>query len=212
MVMEVPFIVFKTPRGRFAIDAYFTEFVSLEPRKVVLIKDPEKEGLLDSASDPLPVLLKEDVREFLIGLFTRLEEAERGLRERRISHMRRWNALRIIGIPTGHSRHIAMDERLGEAERENSFGLALLKSILGVRSSEELSRIRVTKEGIAYRVIWLEKGEVLSPVGKDAVYTNLLRKDPVFRTAFHSALFRRTLLNKEMGEKAQDFSYSQQAT
>ena len=193
--MEVPFVLFRTPRGKFAIDAYFTEFVSLEPRKALLIKDPSKETLSERAERPLPVLLRGDVGEFLRGLFLNLEETFHETREKRVSHIRQWNVLRIIGIPTGHSRHVATEERLGEIERENSFGLALLKGITGVNSPEELEGIPIVEEGIAYRKIWVEAGEVKSPTGKDAVYTGLLKKDPVFRTAFFSALFRDALLS-----------------
>ncbi|WP_297507883.1 hypothetical protein [Thermococcus sp.] len=203
--MEVPLILFRTARGRFAVDAYFTEFVSLEPRKVLLIKDPSKEALSETAGRPLPVLLREDVGEFLRRLFLTLEESSREARDRRISHLRRWNVLRIIGIPTGHSRHIATDERLGEIERESSFGLALLKGILGVTSSGELAKVPIIGEGVAYRKLWVEDGKVKSPAGEDTVYTGLLRKDSIFRTAFFSALFRDTLFPREMEERGQAF-------
>ncbi|WP_456366209.1 hypothetical protein [Thermococcus sp.] len=208
----MPFVLFRTPRGRFAIDAYFTEFVSLEPRKALLIKDPSKEALSETAERPLPVLLRGDVGEFLRELFLNLEETAREMREKRISHIRRWNVLRFLGVPTGYRRHIIEDEVLADLERENSFGLALLKAVLGAGNWEEVGAAEIVNEGVAYREVWIEDGKVKSPAGKDAVYTGLLKKDPVFRTAFYSALFRDALLFREMEEKAQAFPYSQQAT
>jgi hypothetical protein len=98
----------------------------------------------------------------------------------------------MIGIPTGHSRHIDIDERLAETERENSLGLALLKGILGVKGSSDLENIRIVTEGTVYMRLWLEGGTVMKDSGKDQVYTNLLKKDPRFRTAFYSALLRNT--------------------
>ncbi len=193
--MEIPFIIFRVMKKgksirRLAIDSYFTEFLSIEPRKVVLIKDPEREKFLSSARDPLPVLLQKDPDRLLKDLFEGLERSTGEVLEKRVSHIRRWNILRMIGIPSGHSRHIAIDERLAETERENSLGLALLKGVLGVKDSGELRDVKIATEGTAYLRLWLENGRVVTDSGKDSVYTSLLKKDPRFRTAFYSALLR----------------------
>ena len=195
MPMEIPFIIFRVMKKgksirRLAIDSYFTEFLSIEPRKVVLIKDPEREKFLSSARDPLPVLLQKDPDRLLKDLFEGLERSTGEVLEKRVSHIRRWNILRMIGIPSGHSRHIAIDERLAETERENSLGLALLKGVLGVKDSGELRDVKIATEGTAYLRLWLENGRVVTDSGKDSVYTSLLKKDPRFRTAFYSALLR----------------------
>ena len=195
MPMEIPFIIFRVMKKgksirRLAIDSYFTEFLSIEPRKVVLIKDPEREKFLSSARDPLPVLLQKDPDMLLKDLFEGLERSTGEVLEKRVSHIRRWNILRMIGIPSGHSRHIAIDERLAETERENSLGLALLKGVLGVKDSGELRDVKIVTEGTAYLRLWLENGRVVTDSGKDSVYTSLLKKDPRFRTAFYSALLR----------------------
>lgn len=195
MPMEIPFIIFRVMKKgksirRLAIDSYFTEFLSIEPRKVVLIKDPEREKFLSSARDPLPVLLQKDPDRLLKDLFEGLERSTGEVLEKRVSHIRRWNILRMIGIPSGHSRHIAIDERLAETERENSLGLALLKGVLGVKDSGELRDVKIVTEGTAYLRLWLENGRVVTDSGKDSVYTSLLKKDPRFRTAFYSALLR----------------------
>ena len=195
MPMEIPFIIFRVMKKgksirRLAIDSYFTEFLSIEPRKVVLIKDPNREKFRSSARDPLPVLLQKDPDRLLKDLFEGLERASSDALGKRVSHIRQWNILRMIGIPSGHSRHIAIDERLAETERENSLGLALLKGVLGVKGSEELKDIEVITEGTAYMRLWLENGRVMTDSGKDSVYTGLLKKDPRFRTAFYSALLR----------------------
>ncbi len=197
MPMEVPFTVFRVMKKgksirRLAMDSYFIEFVSIEPRKAVLIKDPDRERFLNSAQNPLPVLLRENPEDLLKDTFESLEQATGEVLKKRVSHIRRWNILRMIGIPTGHSRHIDIDERLAETERENSLGLALLKGILGVKGSSDLEDIRVVTEGTVYMRLWLEGGTVMKDSGKDQVYTNLLKKDPRFRTAFYSALLRNT--------------------
>ncbi len=213
--MEVPYVLFEVHRkgkriGTYAIDAYFVEFLSLEPRKAVLIKGLDAIRLSENAEKPLPRLLRIPVERFLKELYRELLSASQETRGRRISHMRRWNVWRILGIPTGHSRHIAVDEQLAKVERENALGLALLKKVLGMKGDVESVEIR--EAGVRYRRLWLEKGEVAGEEGVDRVYTNLLRIDPVFRTAFYSALFRETALTEEIGERAQAFAYSQQAT
>jgi len=135
MTMEVPYALFEVRkggrlRGTFAVDAYFIEFLSLEPRKVVLIKDASTVVLKREVRKPLPRLLREPIDELLKGLYEELLRYSSEVREKRLNHMRRWNVWRILGIPTGHSRHIAIDEDLAKVERENSLGLALLEGIL----------------------------------------------------------------------------------
>ncbi|NJF24348.1 hypothetical protein [Thermococcus sp. Bubb.Bath] len=211
--MEVPFIAFRTPEGRFVIDAYFVEFLSLGPRKTVLIKDPSRENFTDSAADPLPVLLKGDLKNFFRELFEKLEMTSEEVLSKRVSHMRRWSFLRILGIPSGHGRHVATDEILAQVERENSLGLSILKSVLGVKSVDDFDSRRIMVEGVLYKDIRVVSGRIVEIDGReDKVYTNLLKIDPAFRTAFYSAYFRRTFLPKEIEKRAQDFSYSQQAT
>ena len=122
MAMEVPYVLFEVrkkgrPRGTFAVDAYFIEFLSLEPRKAVLIKDASKVVLRREAQKAPPLLLKKPVGETLKSLYRELLRNSTEAREKRVNHMRRWNVWRILGIPTGHSRHIALDEgRLREAQ------------------------------------------------------------------------------------------------
>ncbi|NJE54016.1 hypothetical protein [Thermococcus sp. 21S9] len=209
MAMEVPYVLFEVHRkgktiGTYAIDAYFVEFLALEPRKAVLIKGPGSISLSENAEKPLPRLLGANLERFLKDLYRELLSASQETREKRVSHMRRWNVWRILGIPTGHSRHIAVDEQLAKVERENALGLALLKKVLGVKDDVESVEIREVK--LLYRRLWLENGEVRDEKGTDKVYTNLLKIDPVFRTAFYSALLRETALTEEIRKKAQAFS------
>ena len=217
MTMNVPYVLFEVrrdgkKRGTFAIDAYFIEFVSLEPRKVVMIKDTSAVALNEEPNDALPKLLGKPVEELLKGLYLKLLENSKVVRERRITHMRRWNVWRILGIPTGHSRHVAIDEELSKVEREYSLALALLERILGVKSEDELEGVNIAELGILYRKLWLSDGQVLGEDGVDRVYTNLIKIDPVFRTAFFSALFKNAGVTEEIKRKAHDFAYSQQAT
>ncbi|WP_145955415.1 hypothetical protein [Thermococcus henrietii] len=216
MGMEVPYVVFEVwkkdrGRGTYAIDAYFTEFVSLTPRKVTLVRDARSLRAV-KATNPLPVLLGRPVEELLKELYMVLQGASIEAREKRVGHMRRWNVWRILGIPTGHGRHIAIDEELAKVERENTLGLALLGKILGVKGESELTEVRVREKGVVYRRLWLEGGEVVGDGGTDKVYTNLLRMDPTFRTAFYSAILGKIALTEEIRKGAQAFAYSQQAT
>jgi len=211
MAMEVPYVLFEVrkkgkPRGTFAVDAYFIEFLSLEPRKAVLIKNASKVVLRREAQKALPPLLKKPVGETLKSLYRELLRNSTEARKKRVNHMRRWNVWRILGIPTGHSRHIALDEELAKVERENSLGLALLGRILGVKREEELGDVEVREGEVLYRRLWLSDGQVLGEEGVDRVYTNLIKIDPVFRTAFVSALFKETGVSEGIMEKAQDFA------
>jgi hypothetical protein len=211
MAMEVPYVLFDVRkkgklRGTFAVDAYFVEFLSIESRKVVLMKDASTVVLKGEARKALPRLLEKPVDGLLKDLYGKLLKGSMEAREKRVSHMRRWNVWRILGIPTGHSRHIAMDEELAKIERENSVGLALLEGILGVKREEELKEVEVRERGVLYRELWLSRGQVLGEEGVDRVYTNLLQIDPVFRTAFVSALFRETGMSEEIKETVQAFA------
>ncbi|WP_297495440.1 hypothetical protein [Thermococcus sp.] len=211
MAMNVPYVLFEVrrdgkKRGTFAIDTYFIEFVSLEPRKVVMIKDTSAVVLSEKANDALPKLLEKPVGELLKGLYRELLENSKEVREKRITHMRRWNVWRILGIPTGHSRHVAIDEELSKVEREYSLALALLERILDIKDEDELEGVEITELGVLYRKLWLGDRQVLGEDGVDKVYTNLLKIDPAFRTAFFSALFKNVGVTKEIKKRAQDFA------
>ncbi len=217
MAMEVPYVLFEVRKngkstGTFALDAYFIEFLSLEPRKVVLIKDVSAVALSREPNDALPKLLEKPVGKLLKGLYGELLENSREVREKRVTHMQRWNVWRILGIPTGHSRHVTIDEKLSKVEREYSLALALLERILDVKRKEELDKVEITGREVLYRKLWLADGQVLGEDGVDKVYTNLLKIDPVFRTAFFSALFKEVGITEGIKKRAQDFAYSQQAT
>ncbi len=208
MAMEVPYVLFEVrkeqkSRGTFAIDAYFIDFLSLEPRKVVLIKKASVMALNKEAQAPLPRLLKKPVAHLLKNLYVELRRSSGEVRGERVGHMRRWNIWRILGIPTGHSRHIAIDEELAKVEREYSLGLALLEKILDVRRGE-LEKVEIIERGIFYRDLWLSKGQVLGKEGVDRLYTNLLKIDPVFRTAFVSAFFREIGMEKALRDRSKE--------
>jgi len=220
-MIGVPYVRFEVEtggkrRGIFAMDAYFVEFLSLEPRATVLIKEPSKVPFMERVEDSLPRLFKGDIGSFLRGLYERMEATARDVRGDRVDHMRRWDLLRMIGIPTGHSRHIAEDEYLARIERENSLGLAILSKVLHVKGLDELDGVRVRELGVVYYQLGLRDGSVVDSRGKvDKVYTQLLGLDPAFRTAFTGALFRKTAVTDEIKKRSaafHDFSYSQHAT
>ncbi len=203
MAMEVPYVLFEVRDGRkakgtFAIDAYFIEFLSIEPRKVVLIKDASGIALKEEARNPLPKLLRKPLNDLLKKVYMELLRTSSEVRGERVGHMRRWNVWRILGIPTGHSRHITIDEKLAKAEREYSLGLALLEKILGIRG-EEIGKVEVVEGRTLYRELWLSGGQVLGKEGVDKVYTNLFKIDPAFRTAFVSTLFREVAMDETLG-------------
>ncbi|WP_297521626.1 hypothetical protein [Thermococcus sp.] len=215
--MRVPYVLFEVRKNgkstsTFALDAYFIEFLSIEPRKVVLIKDPSTITLGGKAEGALPKLLRKPVGALLKDLYETLLETSGEVREKRVSHMRRWNVWRILGIPTGHSRHVEIDEELAKVEREYSLGLALLERILGVKNGRGLDELEVVERGVLYRKLWLFNGNVTGEEGPDKVYTDLLRIDPVFRTAFFSALFGGVGITEGIIKGSQAFAYSQQAT
>jgi len=217
-MIGVPYVRFEVEtdgkrRGIFAMDAYFVEFLSLEPRATVLIKDPSKAPFTENPEGSLPRLFNDDIESFLKGLYERMEGTARDVRNYRVSHMRRWDFLRIIGIPSGHHRHIAEEEYLARIERENSLGLAILSKVLHVRGSDDLDRVRVRELDVVYYRLALHGGNVVDVRGKvDKVYTQLLGLDPVFRTAFDGALFREIALTEEMKREASRFRISRTAS
>ena len=200
--MEVPYVLFEVRKGKrlrktFAIDAYFIEFLSLEPRKVVLIKDSSVVSLKEGAQNPLPRLLNKSVDRLLKNLYEELLRTSSEIRGERVGHMRRWNIWRILGIPTGHGRHIAIDEELAKVEREYSLGLALLEKILDARGGK-LENLEIIEKGTFYRELWLADGSILGREGADRLYTTLFKIDPVFRTAFVSAFFSEIGVDKAL--------------
>ncbi|AEC52688.1 hypothetical protein PNA2_1774 [Pyrococcus sp. NA2] len=163
----IPYVIFKTKSGIYGIDAYTSLRVEKPERIATLVKkfntipeliDEHKLALL--SADELPTFL-ELLREDLQG------KANSTMR-RRVSKMRRWNIFRLLGIPTGHSRHIQEEEKLAKENREALLALSILDVVLkgGVKP-------------LGYSLLELEfEGDKVYINGKlDGVYTELIKVD-----------------------------------
>ena len=171
MKLRIPYIVFETGTGEYGIDAYFSLRVEKIERRATLIR---KAGDLERVSErPAGALLSPNsVKGYLTFLFLTLYDLSGEGFKKRARHMRRWNLLRMIGIPTGHQRHIDMDDELARRNREALLALAIVRKVLGIRSPTELAKVRVIPRGYAVMRLDLRDGKVSDPV-----YRELLKID-----------------------------------
>ncbi|ASJ16765.1 hypothetical protein A3L04_06595 [Thermococcus chitonophagus] len=167
MEAEIPYIIFQTKRGKFAIDAYLVTRIEKLERVATLIRKAES---VEKISTP-PQIAKDFEREFeeFLERLMRITRSRAGrLMNKRLGKMRRWNIFRFLGIPTGHSRHISEEERLAKDNREALLALSILENVI----SENI-------EVIGYGTAKVEiKGKAVYLNGKlDPVYTELLKTD-----------------------------------
>ena len=188
MKVRVPYVVFETKTGKYGIDAYF--FVRLEKveRRATLIKRADELTAVESPPPGL-ILTKEALEGHLLSLFLTLYELSGERFRRRAWHMRRWSLWRLIGIPTGHQRHIDIDERLAKENREAMLALAILRKVLGIKGPEEIERAFVRPIGYAFLELEVNGSEVSDPV-----YRELFRIDP------HAGMALPWLKMKEKGQ------------
>ena len=184
MKVEVPYLVFEVNGKEYMIDAHFSKKLGRIERVSTLIR-PMDRTLSETAEEPLPILLqKDEIEEFLKNLFLKIYERSGEKLDERLRHMRKWNILRLIGIPTGFSRHVEKEEQLAKENREAMFSLAILRKILGVKTPAELDKIKIIPKGYLYYKIELRNEEVFNEKGeKDSIYTQLLKIDGGFREA-----------------------------
>ena len=184
MKVEVPYLVFEVNGNEYMIDAHFSKKLERIERISTLIR-PIDRTLPETAEEPLPILLqKNEIEEFLKNLFIRVYERSGEKLDKRLRHMRKWNILRLIGIPTGFSRHVERDEQLAKENREAMFSLAILRKILGVKTPTELGKVKIVPKEYLYYKIELRNGEIFNEKGeKDSIYTQLLEIDEGFREA-----------------------------
>ncbi|MBP1911165.1 hypothetical protein [Thermococcus stetteri] len=173
MRVRVPYILFRTKTGEYGLDAYFSLNVEKVERRATLIRKAEVVKPVPE-KPPTAVLRGEDLEEYLFGLFSRLYELSGERMKERTNHMRRWNLLRLIGIPSGHQRHIEREEGLARENREALLALAIMRKVLGVKRPSEIEKARL--EFLGYGVFELEvNGREVS----DPVYRELFKVDPI---------------------------------
>jgi len=171
MRLRVPYVLFETKTGRYGVDAYFSLRVEKPERRATLIR--KAEDLVMVEEKPMGALLEgESVVEYLTSLFVILYELSGESFNERARHMRRWNIWRLIGIPTGHQRHVDRDEELAKKNREALLALAILRKVLGVKTPVELSGTTIKPLGYAFLEFEVNGGDVGDPV-----YRELFRID-----------------------------------
>jgi hypothetical protein len=173
MKVEVPYLVFRTKTGEYGLDAYFSLNVERVERRATLIRKA-KDLRAVTKKPPTTLLRGEEVEEYLIGLFSRLYELSGERMKERTDHMRRWNLLRLIGIPSGHQRHVEREEELARENREALLALAILRKVLGIKRPGDIEKARI--EFLGYGVFELSvDGRDVS----DPVYRELFKVDPI---------------------------------
>ncbi len=204
-MLAVPYSVFTVIKkgkvtGRYAIDCYFTRFLQHTARITTLIKRGDMPLFGEPKHGDLtlePVIQPDEIEELLKSIFEDLDSNLKAARMERMSHMRRWNLFRML-IPTGHYVHIKKDEDLASVERENQLGLAILRQVLNIKSTEDLDSVSLIpeKSGIYYRISLRSVnrderrpkdpfGTVVNETGeRDPIYSNLLTMDGLFREEF----------------------------
>lgn len=171
MKLRVPYVLFETATGRYGLDAYFSLRVEKPERRATLIR--KAEGLQLIGEKPVTALLNtESLGEYLNSLFLTLCELSGESFNERTKHMRRWNLWRLLGIPTGHQRHVDRDEELAERNREALLALAIMRKVLGVKNQSDLERAVVRPLGYAFLELEVSGREVSDPV-----YRELFRVD-----------------------------------
>ncbi|MFA4639933.1 hypothetical protein [Pyrococcus kukulkanii] len=167
MKAEIPFIIFKTKKGTFAMDLYLINRVEKFERIATLIR--RAENIRQASFVPEEAERWEEEFE---GFLKRLLEITRirsgKIMDKRLGKMRRWNIFRLLGIPTGHSRHISEEERLARDNREALLALSILENVIK-------GDISVIGYGVAEIEI---KGKKVYINGRvDPVYTELIKTD-----------------------------------
>lgn len=173
MRVRVPYLVFRTKTGKYGVDAYFSLNVEKVERRATLIRKAKDLKPL-SKKPPTALLDGSEIEGYLFGLFSKLYELSGERMKERTSHMRRWNLWRLIGIPSGHQRHIEREEELARENREALLALAIMRKVLGVKKPDDIEKARI--EFLGYGVFELEIAD-----GKisDPVYRELFKIDPV---------------------------------
>ncbi|NJE60339.1 hypothetical protein [Thermococcus sp. 21S7] len=171
MRLRVPYVLFETRTGMYGVDAYFSLRVEKPERRATLIR--KAKDLIIAEEKPRGALLEcESVVGYLTSLFVTLYDLSGERFNERAHHMRRWSIWRLIGIPTGHQRHVDRDEELAKKNREALLALAIMRKVLGIKSPAELGETVVKPGGYAVLEFEVDGREVSDPV-----YRELLKID-----------------------------------
>ncbi|WP_048149603.1 hypothetical protein [Thermococcus sp. AM4] len=186
MEVEVPYVLFRTRSGVYGIDGYFYPALERVEHRAALLRKMEPK--------PLPRELKgayvtpDNVREILRGLALELYELTGRSFEERSKHMRRWNILRFLGIPSGYVKNLKRDEELAGRVRRALLALSIVEHVLGIKGPSDLGDLFV--EPLGWAVFRLE---VVNGKPVDPLYSQLYEDDAGFRRALSE------LLKKERG-------------
>ncbi|BAA30248.1 hypothetical protein [Pyrococcus horikoshii] len=165
--IELPYIIFRTKSGLYGIDAYTALRVEKPERVATLIRKFNRMPEV-TENHEFALIKKNEVEEFLYSVLKYAKEKASSKMKERVSKMRRWGLFRLLGIPTGHSRHISEEERLAKENREALLALSILETILK-GNLEVLGyssiNVEVREDGIYVN------GEL------DRVYTELIKVD-----------------------------------
>ncbi|AFK22527.1 hypothetical protein [Pyrococcus sp. ST04] len=164
---NLPFIIFKTKKGKFAIDAYLITRVEKIERIAVLIRKADNMSEIPEIPENLTINTK-NFEEFIEYAMEKIRRKSGKTMNSRLRKMRRWNIFRFLGIPTGHSRHISEEERLAKENREALLALGIMENVFR-------GELEVLGFGIAK--VELREGRVFLNGAFDPVYTELIKTD-----------------------------------
>ncbi|ACS33373.1 hypothetical protein [Thermococcus gammatolerans] len=181
MAVEVPYVLFRTRSGVYGIDGYFYPALErVEHRAALLRKMPPKpvpRAYGDSYVTPSNV--GKVLRELALELY---ELTGRSFDERG-RHMRRWNILRFLGIPSGYIKNLKRDEELAGRVRRALLALSIVEHVLGIKGPADLDDLFVEPLGWSVFRLEIVKGRPVDPV-----YSQLYEDDAGFRRALHEVL------------------------
>ncbi|AIF68476.1 hypothetical protein PAP_00145 [Palaeococcus pacificus DY20341] len=181
MRIAIPYLIFEVKGKEYMIDAYFSKKVERIERVSALIRPFDRSLRRECEGSLEPLIKEEDLEGFLKEVFREVYELSGEKLKSRLSHMRRWNIFRLLGLPTGYKRHLKEEEELAKENREALLALAILKNVLGIKSPKELENLHILVRG--YRYYAVEIGEsIYNEKGKeDKIYAQLLKIDESFK-------------------------------
>ncbi|AJC72154.1 hypothetical protein X802_08260 [Thermococcus guaymasensis DSM 11113] len=190
MTVEVPYVLFRTRSGVYGIDGYFYPALERVEHRAALLRKMEPKPLRGVSGKyyVTPDNVKDILRELALELY---ELAGRSFDERN-KHMRRWNILRFLGIPSGYLKNLRRDNELAGRVRRVLLALSIVEHVLGIKGPADLENLSIEPLG------WtLFRLEVVDGKPVDPVYAQLYEDDAGFRRALFELLQKEKGLEKE---------------
>lgn len=190
MEIEVPYVLFRTKSGVYGLDSYFYPALERAEHRAALLRKMEPKPLPQVSGEyhVTPDNVKDVLRELALELYGL---AGRSFDERN-KHMRRWNILRFLGIPSGYLKNLKRDEELAGRVRRVLLALSIVEHVLGIKGPSDLENLSV--EPLGWAVFRLE---VVDGKPVDPVYAQLYEDDAGFRRALFGLLQKEKGLEKE---------------